>query len=53
LKSQQGDILCCRFALHLIGMEEIVLAAVLDGLEACSVDTPSRRLLVPTGRSEP
>jgi hypothetical protein len=36
----QGGSLCCRSALHSIGMEEIVLAAVLGDSKASTDDMP-------------
>lgn len=47
----QGGSLSCRSALHSIGMEEIVLAAVLGDSKASIDDTPWRRQLVLLGHS--
>jgi hypothetical protein len=47
----QGGSLYCRSALHSIGMEGIVLAAVLGDSKASIDDTLWRPQLVPVGRS--
>jgi hypothetical protein len=49
----QGGSLCSRSAWHSIGMEGIVLAAVLGDSEASIDDTPLRRQLELAGRSVP